>query len=153
AVGGDGERSAGEDEDGQLAPQLLLHETKQVANVAIALRIGIRFEACEIGGGADGEVRDGTERRVEDERLTHLDGQRRDIVKEDDAVDAESARQQRRLRGEFDVLAELVERQPGSNAVEFRVPAARLTHGPDGWSFDGLAASGANEEMIGSCRG
>ncbi len=150
AVGRRGERRPGEDQHRQFAVQFRADQIKKIADVAITFRVRFGGEPFHVGQGADGMVGHGADRRLEDERLAHGDGQRGDVVEEDDGVHAEAARQERRPRGQFDVLGELVERQAGAEAVEFGVPAPGLAHGPDGRPFDGLASGGAQQQMVGS---
>ena len=86
-------------------------------------------------------------RRPQGERQAHGHGERGDVVKEDDRIDAEASRQERRLGGQLDILGEFVEGQAGTEAVELRVPAAGLPHGPDRRTFDAFAARGTHQQV------
>src|SRR5262249_46975945 len=116
---------------------------------AEALRIGLRIEMLHVGERTDRLLGHRPLRLLQRKRQPHRDRQRGDVVEEDDAIDAESSRQQRSLGRQLDVLGKFVEGQVAAQPGELRVPAARLTHRPDGWTFDRFTAGGANEQVVG----
>jgi hypothetical protein len=89
--------------------QLLAHAREQLRDVMKSLRRRLGVEALDVGAAGDGAVRHRALLRLQRERQAHGDGQRRDVVEENDRVDAEAARQQRAARRQLDVLRELVE--------------------------------------------
>ena len=93
-----------------------------------ALGIDVGSEAVKVGATADGVVGHGAAAGPQYERQTHRHGQGGNVVEEDNGIDAKAARQQRRLGRPFDVLGELVERQPGATLLNsgFQRPAWRM---------------------------
>src|SRR5262249_34254544 len=76
----------------------------------------------------------------------HRHGEGGDVVEEDDAIDAEAARQEGGAGGQLDVFGEFVEGKSLAGALELGVPAAGLAHGPDGGALDRLAPGGAGPQ-------
>ena len=84
------------------------------------------------------------------ERQPHRHRQRRDVVEEDDRVDAEPPRAERRLAAAFRRPRRTRRTDlPARTLLELRVPAARLPHRPDRRPLDGLAAGRPDEQVIG----
>ena len=147
--------------DGQLTGRLelmdpvseRLREVHAAVNAGVlrAVSVGFRaidLEPIEVGSSADGESGNGSLVWHQAEGLTHGDGQRGDIVEEDDGIDSESLGEKRSPGGQFDVFGEFVERQARPQLVELWVPASCLAHRPDWRTLDVFALGGANKQMF-----
>ena len=152
AVRRHGERRTCEHDHREFATQFFLDATKQLPNVVVALGRWIRIQLLQVCHRADRMIRHRPNVFFQLERQPHRHGECRDVVEENDPIDAETTRAERRLHRLFDVLGELVERQPRADFLKLRIPAPGLSHGPDGWPFDRFATGGTNEQVRGRTR-
>jgi hypothetical protein len=110
----------------------------------------VRVEPLHIGQRPHRLVGDRATRLLQGKRQAHRNGQGRDVVEQDDRIDAEAARAECRPRGQLDLLGELEKAQPRPQLAELRVPPTRLTHRPDRRAFDCLTPGSADKQMGGS---
>ena len=139
AISRDREWSARESDHRQLASKLFLHSLEEFTNVRVRRRVRVDLQPVEIGERSNRPIRHRAGAGLELEREAHRDGERRDVVNEDDRIDAEAPRAERRAGRVLDVLGERVEAFPRADLVELWIPAAAAA-GPHGRPLDSLAA-------------
>jgi hypothetical protein len=106
------ERRAGEDENGKFIVEFPADDPQSVEHRPKCRFIGRFRKSFDVNEGSNRLFGTGTVVRFEAELLTHRSGQRRDVVKEDDRVDAESPRTQRSRGRQVGVVAERIEIAP-----------------------------------------
>ena len=124
-----------------------LDPPQQGANVRETSGVRLRLEPLDVRQRADGLVRHRATRGPHGKRQAHGHRERGDIVKEDDGIDAEAARQQRGSGRKLHVFGELIEREVAAKPIELRVPASGLAHRPDRGALDHFAARGPDEKV------
>ncbi len=105
-------------------------------------RIGLWVQALQIRQGANGPVGHGAFFGLKGKGQAHRQGERGDVVEQDDRIDPETGGQHGDLGGPFDILRKGEEVLTGTDALEFGIPPTGLAHGPYRDPFNGFTPGG-----------